>query len=624
MSSSFRLLRLFGTDLRLHWSLPLGMLLFVWLWQPETTFGLMFALVAAALLFASVTLHELGHSLVARVFGIATQSIVLWPLGGFAILEKRPAGTWQDILVTAAGPLVNLGVAALVWLALTIWSVLPPAFSAGYHSAFGYVQLVGDTLVWMNVSLALFNLLPTYPLDGGQIARRLLVAAVGDIWATRILLPLSVLFVLGLLGLGLQQGNLLVASSAVFIGFGTLTLSRRVTQRMSQIFGSWQDRGYAYLQAGDADRAIQHYNRVIPRESESSYYFNNRGYAYALKGQFQQAVADYSRALEVDKQMALALANRANAYRSIGEYALALRDCDTLVALEPEDAGAYYRRAVTYYRQHDYDRALVDIERAIELAPQKPEYYRTRGTIYTARSTTPTDLELAIAEYTHMLTLQPDNADAYNDRAYARFLLGDHEAAWSDVRAGFQHDSRHSYLYSTRGELYQAESANDLAQADFHQSLKLTPGHTFVRVLLARAAYDAGDMPEAREQLAVALAENAAEVLVLSPRELAFYVAGALEWQLFVCECAEAQRLSPALTYLSRGDAYRVNGQHELAIQAYEGALRDNRTWDAAQLGRGQSLLSRGDAEQAISDLKAVIDQSENAFFQRIAEEMLF
>ena len=130
------------------------------------------------LVFSCVVLHELGHALTARRFGIATRDIVLLPIGGVARLERMPEKPGQEMLVAVAGPAVNVVIAALVVLLMTLTG-RPP----------GLARLDGgllETLLLVNVLMVLFNLIPAFPMDGGRVLRALLAMRLPYLRATKI------------------------------------------------------------------------------------------------------------------------------------------------------------------------------------------------------------------------------------------------------------------------------------------------------------------------------------------------------------------------------------------------------------------------------------------------------
>jgi Zn-dependent protease len=119
--------------------------------------------------FAIIVFHELAHALVARRFGVRTRDILLLPIGGIASLETIPDKPRQELAIAVVGPALNLVLAAVLWLGLAL---------AGASTALRDATSLGDgfvaQLMWINVALAVFNLLPAFPMDGGRALRALL------------------------------------------------------------------------------------------------------------------------------------------------------------------------------------------------------------------------------------------------------------------------------------------------------------------------------------------------------------------------------------------------------------------------------------------------------------------
>ncbi len=168
-------------------------------WLESRTIGAVIESVAfILLLFGIVVLHEYGHALTARRFGIQTRDITLYPIGGVARLERMPDNPWQELWVALAGPLVNVVLAAGLYAWLVFSHALVPLNLLSVNSG----ELI-ERLMLVNVTLALFNLIPAFPMDGGRVLRALLALRFNYVRATRAaaIIGQGLAFVFGLIGL---------------------------------------------------------------------------------------------------------------------------------------------------------------------------------------------------------------------------------------------------------------------------------------------------------------------------------------------------------------------------------------------------------------------------------------
>jgi Zn-dependent protease/CBS domain-containing protein len=184
MAGNISIGRVGGVEVRLNWSLIVVVALIAWSLEggvfPSTNPGLShgtyvaMGIVAALLFLASILLHELGHSLVARREGIEVDSITLWLFGGVSQFKGRYKSPGDEFRVAFAGPLVSI---VLGVLAVLVALANAPSYVDGVAAWLGYINLI----------LAVFNLLPASPLDGGRVLHSVLWRAKGDFnWATRV------------------------------------------------------------------------------------------------------------------------------------------------------------------------------------------------------------------------------------------------------------------------------------------------------------------------------------------------------------------------------------------------------------------------------------------------------
>lgn len=176
----------FGIPVRLHWSffaLVAGMM--AWGANQAGGWGIVAVGVASVGLFGSVVLHELGHALAARRYGIGTAHITLYPFGGVAAIERMPEDPDEETVIALAGPAVNFVLAALAGWA---WLATGSVFALGF--------------VWMNLGMGLFNLLPAFPMDGGRVLRATLARRMGFLPASRLAVRVGRVFAWAFLALG--------------------------------------------------------------------------------------------------------------------------------------------------------------------------------------------------------------------------------------------------------------------------------------------------------------------------------------------------------------------------------------------------------------------------------------
>jgi Zn-dependent protease/CBS domain-containing protein len=231
MKWSFRIGSPFGIPLRVHLTFFLLLIWYGFLsWQrSQSASGVVLGLAFILTLFACVILHELGHALTARRYGIPTRDITLLPIGGVARLERMPDNPKQELWVALAGPAVNVLIVGVLYAAMGFPS---PAEMVARLDVTGGAFLV--QVMAANVLLVAFNLLPAFPMDGGRVLRALLAMRMDYPAATRLAASIGqgMAFLLGAVGLIFLHSPLLVII-ALFVWMGAAQEANMVQMRHS-------------------------------------------------------------------------------------------------------------------------------------------------------------------------------------------------------------------------------------------------------------------------------------------------------------------------------------------------------------------------------------------------------
>ena len=218
MKHSLHLGKPFGIQISVHWTflLIIAWIIFVNIQQGANTQQILYSVLFVLTIFVCVVIHELSHSLTARKYGIPTRSITLLPIGGVADLQKMPEEPKQEFAVSVAGPLSNIGIALVLWIGLLATNNMDLA-THDFHgiTAKNFFML----LLFANLLLAGFNLLPAFPMDGGRIFRSLMAIYVSREKATYIAMNIGKFFAFGLAVWGVFANPFLIFI-AIFIFIG--------------------------------------------------------------------------------------------------------------------------------------------------------------------------------------------------------------------------------------------------------------------------------------------------------------------------------------------------------------------------------------------------------------------
>ena len=217
MKWSLNLGRIAGIKILVHWTFAL---LLGWVAFTESQRGsdlptTLLAMGFIIAVFFCVVLHELGHALTARRYGISTKMITLLPIGGVASLERMPQDPKKELMIAIAGPAVNVVIALMLWL------VLPSLTNSFSEEFFLHITPANFLylLLFVNVVLVVFNAIPAFPMDGGRVLRALLAFKLGRVRATQIAANLGQFLAIGFVFIGFFYNPFLILIGA-FVFFG--------------------------------------------------------------------------------------------------------------------------------------------------------------------------------------------------------------------------------------------------------------------------------------------------------------------------------------------------------------------------------------------------------------------
>ena len=230
MKTNLSLGRISGIKIIVHWTFffLIAWIVFSDLKRGGNTESVLFNVAFILAVFTCVVLHELGHSLMAKRFGIKTKKITMLPIGGVASLERLPESPKQELLVVIAGPLVNVVIAVLLYFIVPVQDVIQLNFTEIFESIMPYnLQSFLFFLFIVNVGLVVFNLIPAFPMDGGRILRALLAMKIGRVKATNIASSLGLILAVIFFLVGLLYNPFLMII-ALFIFLGAFSENRMI------------------------------------------------------------------------------------------------------------------------------------------------------------------------------------------------------------------------------------------------------------------------------------------------------------------------------------------------------------------------------------------------------------
>ena len=218
MGRALQIGKIAGIRILIHWTflLLLAWIVFSEMGKGSNTATILSTIAFVLTIFFCVLLHELGHSLTAKRYGIETKKITLLPIGGVASLERIPEDPKQELWVALAGPAVNVVIALILFPFVPKDQLFINETFAGIATGEGFLY----SLFRVNVALVLFNAIPAFPMDGGRVLRALLALRMGRLRATQIAANLGQFLALGFVFFGLTNGNPMLVLIGIFVYFG--------------------------------------------------------------------------------------------------------------------------------------------------------------------------------------------------------------------------------------------------------------------------------------------------------------------------------------------------------------------------------------------------------------------
>jgi Zn-dependent protease/predicted transcriptional regulator len=304
MGRSLKIFSVRDIDVRLHFTFPL-----ILLWG-AFQFGMaggsmssaLFGVIAVTLLFVLVTLHEFGHSFAALYYGVPVKQIVLSPIGGVAQLQRMPDKPVQEFVISIAGPAVNFAIAVVMALFIPILGLTVNDFVLALSGTAGLtITAVFAYIFAYNIFLALFNLIPAFPLDGGRVFRSLLAMKLDYGIATNIAATVGKALAV-MMGLyGLTNGGIFMVFIAMFIftaaGQEAKMVKHRVSLKGFTVHDAYSTSAYVLTPYHRLDQAVQlmmmsgqssfpvvnndHLEGFIPRKDLSEAMKNRGGHTWA-------------------------------------------------------------------------------------------------------------------------------------------------------------------------------------------------------------------------------------------------------------------------------------------------------------------------------------------------------
>lgn len=479
---SWRLGSVRGVEIRFHFSVLFSIVVAYFIFDPVDIMRASLALFWLVGFILSVLLHELAHALAARFVSVEVKNIVIWLLGGFTNLGRGPEKPLHRLAIYAAGPAVTFTLGLLFFV---MYFLTPPGLSLFWEYVYTRLFL---SLTGVNVVLFTFNILPVYPLDGGNILHSLMEFFFGKKHANLITMIVSIPVLIGLVWLGIRTRDYILLAFCVLIALAIGTLNGHtlhwITLGVNYIF---KRGGYYFLQ-GDYAHAAEYYTHDIQREPRQVNHYIARFICYLWMMQREKARVDVELAMEIAPDNPIVLVMRGDLYSMDKDHDAALEVISRAKELKPDWAPAHMDHGIVLRDKGEYQLSLSDFDKAISLQADIPYFYVARSMAY---------FKLGNLEAMHEdqdLALQLSEKDAltrpeFNIHAYEGYL------DWAEdyYARAIQARPRSFYAYQGRADAYRANKEFDKAVADYTRALEINPREPLLYLGRGKSHMEKGD-----------------------------------------------------------------------------------------------------------------------------------
>ena len=453
-----------GVEIRFHFSVLFSIVVAYFIFRPETLEGVLLALFWLLGFIVSVVLHELAHALAAKRVSVHVKNIVIWLLGGLTNLDREPEKPFHRLLVSAAGPIVTLLLSVLFFI---LYFFAPLNLSFFWYSIYSRLFI---SLAAINAVLFIFNILPVYPLDGGNIFHALAELVFGKKHANLITMVVSIPVLLGMIWFGIVTRDYILLAFCVLIALAIGTLNKRTLHWINLGTNYLLKRGGYYFLQGDYERAAKYYTRDIEREPQQVNHYIARFLCYLWMMQRDKAQADIDRAMELAPDNPVVLVFRGDLYAMNKDLDAALTLISRACEIKPDWSPAHMDHGAILCDKGQYQEALADFDKAISLQNNIPQYYMIRSMAHFKLG------DLAAFHKDQDAALQLSEKDAlvrpeFNINAYEGYL----DWAKEYYARAIEARPRSFYTFQGRADAYRANNEFDRAIADYTRALEINP-----------------------------------------------------------------------------------------------------------------------------------------------------